>query len=297
MPRLSIRRPLLLASGSLLFGLLSACSDSNSAPTTPAQPIKQALAIPEPQNAQPKHEIGSLNKIPDVSETQPQDLKPAPNFKSFAAGSQRKEAFFNYMEPLIHQANDVILKKRAKLQATTNHFKISENDQAWLKKEADLYGLDDFDPLNNQHQQALEQRIDIIAVSLALAQGANESAWGTSRFARKANNYFGQWCFTSGCGLVPKQRSAGATHEVRSFAHPYNSVQSYIHNLNSHRTYQKLRDIRYKARQKNQFPSGEQMAKGLVNYSARKGEYVSELQQMIRYNKLSRFDQPTEKDS
>lgn len=297
MRRQSLRRPLLLASGSLLFGLLSACSESNSAPTPPAQPIKQSLAIPEPKHAQAKHEIGKLNQIPEVDETQPQDLQPAPDFKSYAAGSERKEAFFDYMAPLVHQANDVILKKRAKLQAITNHFTISENDQAWLKKEADLYGLDDFDPLNNQHQQALEKRMDIIPTSLALAQSANESAWGTSRFARKANNYFGQWCFTSGCGLVPKQRSAGATHEVRSFAHPYNSVQSYIHNLNSHRTYQKLRDIRYKARQKNQFPSGEQMAKGLVNYSARKGEYVSELQQMIRYNKLSRFDQPTQKES
>lgn len=297
MPRQSMSRLLLLASGSLLFGLLSACSDSNSAPASPSQPIKQTLAIPEPPNAQPKHEIGSLNKIPDVSDAQPQDLQPAPDFKHFPAGTQRKEAFFSYMAPLIHQANDVILKKRAKLQAITNHFSISENDQAWLKKEADLYGLDDFDPLNNQHQQALEKRMDIIPTSLALAQGANESAWGTSRFARKANNYFGQWCFTSGCGLVPKQRSAGATHEVRSFAHPYNSVQSYLHNLNSHRTYQTLRDIRFKERQKNQFPSGEKMAEGLINYSARKGEYVAELQQMIRYNKLTRFDQPSQKDS
>lgn len=272
-----------------LLSTLSAC-DSNQ-PETGS--VTETLPIPNTQKSSESstEPLSELTKLPGFTPPKTSQLPTPPNFKDFPAGSQRKAAFFNYMAPLIHTANQQILVKRARIKEITNHFKITKKDQNWLKQEAEFYGVAPFDPLNPEHQKALLSRVDKIPTSLALAQAANESAWGTSRFARKANNYFGQWCFTKGCGLVPAKRTEGAIHEVRAFKHPYNSIVSYLHNLNTHATYQKLRTLRAQARQKNQSFTGIELAEGLVNYSARKHEYVKELQSMIRYNKLSRFNQ------
>jgi len=267
---------------------LSGCQQEQAEPTEKVAELpipKLAEKAPTPATAL---SLNTSNKLPpkvDLSQ-----LQKAPNFKSFTAGKERKEAFFAFMTPLIVEANKQVMAKRKYLQEVTNYFSINEADQKWLTKQAELYNVSPFDPLSSKDQLALEKNMDIIPASLALAQAANESAWGTSRFARKANNYFGQWCFSKGCGLIPKHRAEGAKHEVRAFEHPYESVASYIHNLNSHATYKTLRNIRFKSRQKNQPISGTALAEGLVNYSARKHEYVEELQKMIRYNKLKRFN-------
>jgi Bax protein len=216
--------------------------------------------------------------------------RPVPEFTSFAAGPPRKQAFFGYFAPLIHQANQSIQSKRKDLKRLMNKDSLSEKDQAWLKTQADLFGLDRFDPTRSADQKALLNRIDTIPTSLALAQAANESAWGTSRFARKAHNYFGQWCYSSGCGLVPQRRNSEATHEVRAFDHPYESVKSYLHNLNSHSAYTDLRRIRAQLKKTNQPVTGIALAEGLLHYSERREAYVEELRSMIRYNELSRFN-------
>jgi Bax protein len=123
-----------------------------------------------------------------------------------------------------------------------------------------------------------------------MAQSANESAWGTSRFARKGNNFFGQWCFRKGCGLVPKQRDANKTHEVAAFDSPEESVKMYIRNLNSNSAYKSLRDLRAKLRRANKPVTGHALAAGLKHYSERGLEYVKELREMISFNKLARYD-------
>ena len=124
----------------------------------------------------------------------------------------------------------------------------------------------------------------------ALAQAANESAWGTSRFATKGNNLFGQWCFSKGCGLVPRGRVEGASHEVAKFSSPFRSVRAYIQNLNRHPTYQELRDIRQEDRRGKDPLSGVDMAAGLLGYSERGQEYVDEIRAMIHYNNLTFYD-------
>ncbi|WP_019895277.1 glucosaminidase domain-containing protein [Hydrogenovibrio halophilus] len=216
-----------------------------------------------------------------------------PDFSSFDAGPPRKQAFFEYFAPLIHQANQSIQTKRERLKTLIDQNSLPEKDQAWLKTQAELFGLEvsgRFDPDRSENQKALLTRIDTIPTSLALAQAANESAWGTSRFARKAHNYFGQWCYQPGCGLVPEQRISGADHEVRAFDHPYESVKSYLHNLNSHSAYADLRRIRAQLRNANQPVTGVALAEGLLHYSERREAYVEELRSMIRYNELSRFN-------
>ncbi len=134
------------------------------------------------------------------------------------------------------------------------------------------------------------RRVNVIPPSLALAQAANESGWGTSRFAREANNYFGQWCYETGCGLVPARRDKNKTHEVAAFESPKESVGRYINNLNSNRAYQSLRDIRSRLIANNEPVTGYALAAGLNRYSERGADYVSELRAMIDYNKLSQFD-------
>ncbi len=131
----------------------------------------------------------------------------------------------------------------------------------------------------------LAKRVDVVPVELALAQAANESAWGTSRFARQGNNFFGQWCYTSGCGIVPTRRNAGATHEVKAFDSPGASVRAYIHNLNTAKAYQPLRGIRLHLRRNKQPLDAMIMASGLSGYSERGAAYVKNIRTIIRRNR------------
>ncbi|RUM92463.1 MAG: hypothetical protein DSZ27_02865 [Thiomicrospira sp.] len=274
----------------LLTGCDGASSTSSADKKTPAT-AESEIQTTDKMTAAASQKASARPSAPVEPQKPSLKLETPPKFKEFAAGPPRKQAFFEFMTPLIHQANQQVMKKRDHLKSLIAAQTLSKADQAWLKKEGDLYGLEGLNPTQTSDLKALLTRIDVVPTSLALAQAANESAWGTSRFARQANNYFGQWCFSKGCGLIPKQRNKGAIHEVRAFDHPYYSVKSYIHNLNSHRTYAQLRKIRAQLRQKKQPLTGLKMTEGLVNYSARKHEYVEELQSMIRYNKLTQYNQ------
>jgi Bax protein len=128
------------------------------------------------------------------------------------------------------------------------------------------------------------KRVDTVPLELVLSQAANESAWGTSRFARKANNLFGQWCFSKGCGLVPARRNAGSTHEVAAFKSPQLSVRSYLRNLNTGRVYKDLRNIRAAKRAEGKQATAYEIAAGLSKYSERGQAYVKEIRAMIKYN-------------
>jgi Bax protein len=193
---------------------------------------------------------------------------------------------------MIKKSNADVLAQREKLLNIQAHSSVLDSQQtknlaALLK----TYRVDN--KLSTEQQiQALSVKINTIPAALVLAQAANESAWGTSRFAREGNNFFGQWCFSKGCGIVPNSRNSGANHEVASFESPFGSVKSYIRNLNSHPTYELLRTLRQQAIDNGQVVSGEVLAQGLIGYSERGEEYVKEIQSMIRYNKLSRFDTP-----
>jgi Bax protein len=117
-----------------------------------------------------------------------------------------------------------------------------------------------------------------------LIQAANETGWGNSRFAREGLNFFGQWCFRKGCGLVPQSRSDGLSHEVAVFKTVEDSVASYMRNLNSNAAYSLFRSIRADMRAENQEPSADKLVYGLVNYSERQEAYIDELLEMLRQN-------------
>lgn len=220
-----------------------------------------------------------------------------PNFSDFKAGKERKMVFFSYFSPMIDENNQSIENTRKQLLSWhENKDHISWWDKRKLADLAIQYRVNNFTIDDEKLWQKLLKRIDVLPPSLVLAQAANESAWGTSRFAKVANNYFGQWCYEKGCGFVPKQRSAGEVHEVAAFDTPTASLESYMNNLNSHPAYQSLRNIREQRRKNNQPITGNALAAGLIKYSQRGEEYIKELRAMIKFNALSEYDQNVNND-
>ena len=222
--------------------------------------------------------------------------EPVPDFGSILDVDQKKETFFDYIEPYIHQVNAEILQQRSRVLAIRDKVQkkqdLSAADLRYISRLAEQYELEGDDLDNLDFLGVLLRRVDTIPVSLALAQAANESAWGTSRFAQDGYNFFGQWCYSDGCGIVPNRRREGATHEVRRFDSPRDSVQAYIHNLNTFPSYQMLRRIRQQMRQQNRPLDGVSLADGLESYSERGLDYIDELQVMIYTNNLLARDNP-----
>lgn len=212
-----------------------------------------------------------------------------PDFDSYQDVNEKKDAFFSFLYPRILLANSRILIERQYLETLSRKDTLSDSEISWLAKQAERLRVDE-EPGSEEMFQRLRSRLDFIPPSLILAQAANESAWGTSRFALKGNNLFGQWCFTEGCGMVPQSRGEGKTHEVAAFTSPYRSITGYIQNLNRHPSYQLVRDLRRKARENGRFASGSALAAGLVSYSERGEEYITEIRSMINFNNLSEYD-------
>ena len=228
--------------------------------------------------------------VPIVGFWLPLGSSVAPNFDEYAAGDARKAAFFEYMVPLVEQENAAILSSRERLQAIQEDGTPGWAERRWLMLLAERYELDEFDPTEAADRAQLIKRVDVVPPSMALAQAANESAWGTSRFARLGNNYFGQWCFVAGCGLVPEARNTGASHEVAAFKSVRESVRRYMNNINTHRAYADLRSRRASLRSEGNDISGLALAPTLIRYSERGQAYVNELQAMIRGNDLQQYD-------
>lgn len=245
----------------------------------------------------PDQPMANANVTPHAG---PPALAPLPNwanelpdFSEFAAGSERKQAFFNYLVPIIHHINSQILLDRYQLMGLVDSLKhkrlLSSKQQRQLAKLIKKYRVEDSE-LKQQINRLL-LRVDVVPASLALAQAANESAWGTSRFAIEANNLFGQWCYREGCGIVPSARPEDENHEVRAFASPVESVTSYMRNLNTHQAYLALRQLRRSVRINDQGVTGLHIVQGLESYSSRGQDYVDELSAMIRFNDLQQYDE------
>ncbi len=230
--------------------------------------------------------------IPDVylSKAEPLDFPKAPDFAKIDNVKTKKQTFFNYLRPIVDRVNSNIQNERDTLLSIQDSYEanadISRHAHKVIKTLAKKYKVDISKGTTEQHIQKLLLRVNIIPSSLALAQAANESGWGSSRFATQGNNYFGMWCYSKGCGYVPKSRGSNAKHEVREFSSPASSVKAYIHNINTHNAYKHLRKLRQQAEQKGIAITGEYLANGLINYSERREEYITEIQSMIRSNKL-----------
>lgn len=217
-----------------------------------------------------------------------------PDFAAIDDIEIRKEAFFSFLQPHIDRINreiQILRNEFERLQTKLGRgASLSRQEKAFITHYSREYELEPQQPFSQSHLKDLLRRVDIIPSSLVLAQAANESAWGTSRFAVEGNNFFGQWCFSSGCGLVPRARPADASHEVRIFRTPADSVRAYFHNLNTFSGYSELRRIRERLRIRGRAIDSLSLSRGLRNYSERGEEYIEELQSMIRFNNLQERD-------
>lgn len=215
-----------------------------------------------------------------------------PDFSVISDISQKKEAFFSYLKPGVLYENSLIMQERVILKGIRKDFadgQISSNNLKQAQRLANKYSVElNHDNVDAGWLQEMFHRVDVIPQALVLTQAANESAWGTSRFARDGNNYFGQWCYSLGCGLVPLERSVGSFHEVAKFNSVQDSLQGYFMNVNRNEAYRQLREIRFQLRKKKVNPASDESAKamsnGLLKYSERGKAYVLDLQSMMSVN-------------
>lgn len=235
---------------------------------------------------------GSL--LPNLdSKTEPvlKKIDPQPDQKDVKV---RKAQFFAQLRPVVDAENERIIRIRAAIKALQTEAKtrdLTSKELQWLSDLAARYRIESAADGSPAFADLL-RRVDVVPASLALSQAAIESAWGSSRFAQKGNNLFGQWCFSKGCGIVPNQRNEDATHEVAKFKTVNAAVRSYLENLNRHPTYAELRKVRTDIRvgKLTTKTPGMAMAVGLENYSELGDEYVEHISAVIRQNKLSTFN-------
>jgi Bax protein len=211
-------------------------------------------------------------------------LNPVPDFASIKDTDTRKKAFFEYLTPFIERENARIEKLRPQIEEL--RAKLTAGQQLTVEEYAFVYSLFDeyrIDMLDADVEglNELLVRVDVLPVSLVLTQAAKESGWGSSRFAVEGYNFFGQWCFKAGCGVVPSRRGAGRYHEVAVFTDAAASVNAYFYNLNTFYTYEELRRIRAQLRQADGAVAAHKLAAGLVRYSERGQQYVEEITAMI----------------
>lgn len=211
--------------------------------------------------------------------------RPTPEFASIADVQARKEAFFEYFLPYVEEANTEVLEDRAEVirlqQSFERYGSLSGGRLGRLNDLLEEYGLEAVDAPSWREFETLLERVDTVPASLALAQAAIESAWGTSRFAIEGNNLFGMWCYKPGCGIVPRRRPAGRTYEVAAYDTAEDSFRAYLRNLNTNASYEDLREIRFAHRSNGVEPSGYDLAAGLVRYSQERWTYVEKVRGVI----------------
>jgi len=202
----------------------------------------------------------------------------APEFDKIEDVEEMKKTFFNYLLPEINKKNNEIQLIRKKVMEKD----LSKEELTKLYKK---YRIN-----KDSEIAALLEKIDIIPPSLVLSQAALESNWGRSRFAKFYHNYFGLWCFHRGCGVIPKKRDKGDTHEVAKFSSPEKAIDYYFLSINRNKSYEVLRKIRQDKRSKGQSISGLSLSEGLTNYAEIGYEYVDRIRRVITSNELSKYD-------
>jgi len=200
----------------------------------------------------------------------------------------RKDRFVALVLPWVLKANEEIAADRARLikivDAMRSDARLSAEERVWLASTAERYEV------SGENLGELARRIDIIPPSLALAQAAEESGWGTSRFAHEGNALFGQRAVGDQAGLVAAERANDDTVRVRAYESLGAAVHSYAHNLNTHPAYAEFRNARAERRAKTEPLAGEELAEMLTRYSERGTAYVQSLRAIIRLNRLDAFD-------
>ena len=231
-----------------------------------------------------KDEDYNLKDIRKNKLVKPISIDILPNeIKSIENTKKRKELFIQIVLPLILEENKKIKIERKTLFSILNKNSNSEEERNWLRSKFKQYGV------VNRDLTTLKIRMDEIPVSLAIAQAAKETGWGTSRFAQQGNALFGQWTY-DGKGIKPAGSDEGDTHKVMKFKILKASVRAYQRNLNTHKSYKEFRKVRAIQRDVFGKMNSLELANYLDNYAETGIEYTKILKKIIEQNKLTDFD-------
>lgn len=229
-------------------------------------------------------EVRTGDDVPRVYTTAlPPDLERLPGV------AERKSLFLRALLPLVLRENERLhtdRKRLLRLRAGEEAGAAPGGDDArWLAEQYAVYGLEPGD------MARLVRRLDEVPASLALAQAATESAWGTSRFVQEGNALFGMWTWSPDVpGIVPQERPDDARHRVRAFATLGDSVHAYVHTLNTHWAYADFRRLRETQRKRGRGPNGLALVAGLSRYAETRADYIASLRSLMRANALTRLD-------
>ena len=227
-----------------------------------------------------------------------------PEFTDIQDVKTKKHTYFQFIGKLAYQNNQLILRKRSFIQnLVTDYASLLDSDpelsitefQAGLLSSSEQdklqFLLEEYRIKSHKVSDVLLElllRVNIIPIELIQVQTANESGWGTSRFAVQGYNFFGLWCYQTGCGFVPKHRTEGMTHEVAKFSTPAQGMYRYVLNLNRNKAYRQLqikRQALLHSRKLTSFELAMQLTTTLEAYSERGQAYIDELQSMLRVNR------------
>ncbi len=225
-----------------------------------------------------------LKSIRDGQKVKPIYLTKLPkDLNSLGNTKTKRELFIKIVLPLILDENEKITEDRKKLFKILSKNFNTAGERVWLKRRFKEYKIED------QDLAKLKMRMDIVPVSIAIAQAANESGWGTSRFALEGNALFGQWTWSKK-GISPKKKDKNQTHKVLQFQILKASVRAYKNNLNTHNAYRDFREARAQMREDKGQVTGLELTKHLKNYASIGEKYVSILDSIIVKNSLTDFD-------
>ncbi len=231
-----------------------------------------------------KDENYDLNKVRFEKKVKPIYFTQFPkDLDAIQSVKIKKETFIKIVLPLIVAENEKIIDDRKKLLKIVSKKATTDDEKQWLRQKFLEYKV------KNGKVEILKTRMDIIPVSIALAQAAKESGWGTSRFALEGNAIFGQWTW-DGKGIAPLMRDKSKNHKILKFPILRASVKAYQKNLNTHKSYIKFRETRKKLREKNKTISGLELTKTLDNYAETGSEYTKILSKIIVQNRLMDFE-------
>ena len=226
----------------------------------------------------------SLEDVRKNKLVKPISLTLLPNeIKKIENTKKRKDFFIQIILPLIIKENNYIRLDRKKLFSILIKSKNTKAEKNWLNSKFKQYGV------VNRDLSTLKIRMDEIPVSMAIAQAAKETGWGTSRFAQEGNALFGQWTWT-GQGIKPSEADNDSTHKVMKFKVLQASVKAYQRNLNTHSSYKNFRSVRAELRDEGKKLDSIILTEYLDKYAETGKEYVKVLQQIIKQNNLSDFD-------
>ena len=268
-------------------GTQLAALKAGSVPETPA--VRARIVAPKPKPS--PQMVSRVARPPAVPKTAPVPVIVSRDFTRHIPDAhvglpvkQQKESFIAMVLPLILAANEEIAQRRSAVRRAAEM-----DDRPGLERWAKLYRVNTDGKSLDEIEAAILIRADYVPVSLALAQAAIESGWGTSRFARQGNALFGQWAWQASAGIKPAEAS-NSRAVVRSFPNLFGSVRAYMHNLNTHPSYATFRERRGMMRGRQRADLGFQLATFMDSYAEIGTAYVDKLQTLIRSNDFGRFE-------